>query len=350
MILCEKANEQMRPTRRSKIVWKALLVVFVFGILPPTQAQKHIKQNPKEGKSDLPAVIWRDPGNISRLSLVYGAGGREHAPDPNGRYTFENEDMNGTSPKFYVKDSNGVRWQIKLGAEPQSETAATRLVWAAGYFVDEDYYLAEVKVEGLPELSRGRHFVVNGDLVRGARLKRKDKKIRKIGNWDWFSNPFNGTRELNGLRIMMALINNWDLKEVNNWVYKVDGEQRYVVSDLGATFGKTGNSITRSKSDAEGYIKAKFINKATDDEVDFEMRSRPFLAAVVNVPNYKQRTKMQEITKNIPRADAKWLGHLLGRLTEQQIRDCFRSAGYTPEEVDGYASEVQKRIEELNAL
>ena len=201
-----------------------------------------------------------------------------------------------------------------------------------------------VKVEGLPELRRGQQFVINGDLVRGARLKRKDKKIKKIGNWDWFKNPFDGTRELNGLRVMMALINNWDLKEVNNWVYKVDGEQRYVVSDLGATFGKTGNSISRSKSDPEGYMKTKFIDKANDDEVDFEMRSRPFLPTVVNVPNYKQRTKMQEITKNIPRADAKWLGHLLGQLTEQQIRDCFRAAGYSAAEVDGYAREVQQRI------
>ncbi len=340
----------MRQTQRLKIVSAVLPVVLIFGILPPTQVQKHIKQKPKEGKSDLPAVIWRDPGNISTLNLVYGAGGREHAPDPNGRYTFEDEDMNGTSPKFYVKDSNGVRWQIKLGAEPESETAATRLVWAAGYFVDEDYYLAEVKVEGLPELRRGQRFVVNGDLVRGVRLKRKDKKIEKSGNWDWFKNPFIGTRELNGLRVMMALINNWDLKEVNNRVYKVDGEQHYVVSDLGATFGKTGNSISRSKSDPEGYMKTKFIDKVTDDEVDFEMRSRPFLPTVVNVPNYKQRTKMQEISKNIPRADAKWLGHLLGQLTAQQIRDCFRTAGYPPEEVNRYASEVQKRIGELNAL
>jgi hypothetical protein len=340
----------MRPTPRPTIVSKVLLVALIFGVLPPTQAQKHIKQKPKEGKSDLPAVIWRDPGNISALNLVYGVGGKEHAPDPNGRYTFENEDMNGTSPKFYVKDSNGVRWQIKLGAEPESETAATRLVWAVGYFVDEDYYLAEVKVEGLPELRRGQQFVSNGDLVRGARLKRKDKKSKKIGNWNWFKNPFDGTRELNGLRVMMALINNWDLKEVNNWVYKVDGEQRYVVSDLGATFGKTGNSISRSKSDPEGYMKTRFIDKVNDDEVDFEMRSRPFLPTVVNVPNYKQRTKMQEITKNIPRADAKWLGHLLEQLTEQQIRDCFRTAGYTPEEVAGYAREVQQRIGELNAL
>ena len=41
---------------------------------------------------------------------------------------------------------------------------------------------------------------------------------------------------MSGLRIMMALMNNWDLKSANNSVYAVEGESpRYVVSDLGAT-------------------------------------------------------------------------------------------------------------------
>ena len=40
----------------------------------------------------------------------------------------------------------------------------------------------------------------------------------------------------------MALINNWDLKEINNAIYDEKGQgPRYVVSDLGATFGETGN-------------------------------------------------------------------------------------------------------------
>jgi hypothetical protein len=331
------------------MVWKtALLLLFLSVSL--SSAQKHQKEKAKDRKSDLPTVLWRDPGNISSLNLIYGAGGSEHAPDLNGSFTFEKEDMNGTSPKFYMKDSNGVRWQIKLGAEPESETAATRLLWAVGYFVDEDYYLPEVKVEGLPQLRRGQNYITNGNLVRGARLKRKDKQVEKLGNWDWFKNPFTGTRVLNGLRVMMALVINWDLKEVNPAMYEVQGEQRYLVSDLGASFGKTGNSIGRSKSDPEGFEKSKFIEKQDADEVDFEMKSRPFLPTVVNLPNYRQRTKMQEITKKIPRADAKWLGQMLAQLSEEQIRDCFRSAGYTPEEVNGYASEVQKRIGELNAL
>jgi hypothetical protein len=59
---------------------------------------------------------------------------------------------------------------------------------------------------------------------------------------------------------------------------------------------------------------------------------------------------MKNVTKHIPPADAKWLGRLLGQLSEEQIRDCFRAAGYTDDEVNGYATEVQKRIAALNAL
>jgi hypothetical protein len=326
------------------------IVSILVSVSIPAASQKPEKQRGRDGAADLPAAIWRDPGNISTLNLLYGAGGSEHAPNPNGTYTFEEEDMHGTSPKFDVKDGRGVVWRIKLGQEPQAETAATRLLWAAGYFVDEDYYLPEVKVEGLPKLHRGQEFVTEGGIVRKVRLKRKDKNIKKIGNWEWFKNPFVGTKELNGLRGMMALLNNWDLKTINNAIYEVNGEQRYLVSDVGATFGKTGNSISRSKSNLKDYDDSKFIQKETSSEVDFALRSRPFFLTAVNVDNYENRTKMENITRHIPRTDAKWLGQWLSQLSEEQIRDCFRAGGYTPEEVDGYAKEVHERIAALNAL
>ena len=66
------------------------------------------------------------------------------------------------------------------------------------------------------------------------------EKERK--GWNWYENPVKGTREFNGLRVSMALINNWDLKTENNSVYDLgNGRQRYVVADLGASFGRTGS-------------------------------------------------------------------------------------------------------------
>ena len=155
-------------------------------------------------------------------------------------------------PNLTSTDENGVEWKVKLGEEPQAETAATRLLWAAGYFVDEDYYLADLKVEGLPKLSRGQSWVSADGTVQRARLERKVKNIEKLGTWDWFHNQCGPTKEMNGLRVMMAFVNNWDLKAVNNTLEEVDGQRRCVVTDMGATFGKTGETLYPVQECGEG--------------------------------------------------------------------------------------------------
>jgi hypothetical protein len=293
------------------------------------------------------AAVWIDRGDVASLNLLYGAGGQAHQPA--GKFTFVKEDKQGSAPKFEVVDEQGTRWKVKLGEEVKSETAASRLVWAAGYFTDEDYYLPELRVEKMPKLDRGREFVSADGVVRGARLERNVKGQKKSGNWSWFKNPFVGTKELNGLRVMMALINNWDLKEINNAVYTEAGKgPRYVVSDLGATFGETGNTVTRSKSNPGDYSDSQFIQKVTPEHVDFVLSSRPLFITAIDVPNYASRTHMQDIVKEIPVADARWLGKLLEPLSDEQLRDCFRAAGYSPEDVEKNAAAVKERIRDLN--
>jgi hypothetical protein len=310
----------------------------------------HTTNQQTRGNTSLRAVIWRDPGRVASLNLLYGAGGRQHAPDPKGRFTFLKEDTLATSPKFDVVDRQGVEWKVKLGEEPQSETAAARFLWAAGYFVDEDYYLPQFTVTGAPKLHRGEEFVSPDGTIRGARFERKLNDTEKHGTWDWFENPFANTRELNGLRIMMALLNNWDLKDVNNSIYETRGQRRYVVTDLGASFGNTGNTLTRSKSAPQEYADSKFVEKTTSASVDFVLHSRPFFLTAIDVPNYQMRTRIEAITKLIPRADAKWLGRRLSMLSDAQIGDGFRAGGYTSAEVSIYTRAVRQRIGQLNAL
>lgn len=303
-----------------------------------------------EARTPKPVVIWHETIDVNQLNLIYGAGGKEDAPSPNAKYTFRKEDESGSNPKFDVQDDKGIRWRVKLGPEPRAETAATRLLFAAGYFVDEDYYVEDLRVEGLPKLHRGQSFVSEDGIVHGARLERRMKEVKKLGNWEWMKNPFVGSKELNGLRVMMALVNNWDLKTENNAIYQLDDQTEYAVSDVGATFGKTGNPSVRSKSKLKDYEDSKFIEKTKGDHVDFVLHSRPLFIAAVNIPNYHERSAMEGITKDIPGADAKWLGQRLAQLTEEQIRDCFRAGGYSQEEVEGYARVVKNRIAELNAL
>lgn len=293
------------------------------------------------------SALWSDRGNAAALDILNGPGGKESQPGTSFKFIEESE--SGTSPKFIVEDENGVRWKVKLGLEVKSETAATRLVWAAGYFVDQDYYRKEIRVQGMKKLSRGKEYISSGELVREARLERQGVG-KKLNSWSWRHNPFVGTREFNGLRVMMAFINNWDLKEINNGIYDMNGEQRYAVGDLGASLGRTGNNFGRSRGVMKDYVESKFVKRVKPGYVDFVMHSRPFFLTIVNFPYYRMRTRMERVAKHIPIEDARWIGNLLGQLSAEQIRDCFRAGGFSPEEVEGYAGIVMQRIETLKKL
>jgi hypothetical protein len=297
-------------------------------------------------------TLWADPGDIQTRNLFFGPGGQDHQPK-GSTFTFVDEDMDGSNPKYNVKDEAGVKWKIKLGAEAKPETAATRLVWAVGYFANEDYFLPTLHVTGLPShLHRGGNLVGPGGAMQNARLKRHLKGEEKVGNWAWRDDPFAHTREWNGLRVMMALISNWDLKDENNAIYEQGPERVYLVSDLGASFGTTGfNPVQEtSKGNLNNYAHAHFITKKTREYVDFGVPSRPAFFVFFNPVETFPRIKMRWIGKRIPRSDARWMGQMLAKLSPSQIRDAFRASGYSPEETEGFAQVVEKRIGELTAL
>jgi hypothetical protein len=202
-----------------------------------------------------------------------------------------------------------VKWKIKLGAEAKPEVAASRLVWAAGYFTAEDYYLPELKVTGMPaRLHRGKQFIAADGTMRSARLQRMDQSEDKSGNWPWKGGAFDGSRELNGLRVLMALINDWDLKDVNNKVQGkkiagIDGtkEEVYFVSDLGASFGPTGivPGKSRSRGNLSAYRNSKFVTKITGSYVDFATPSRATWLEVFNPPQYFMRLHLRAVGRHI---------------------------------------------------
>ncbi|HWW85825.1 MAG TPA: hypothetical protein VNZ26_19645 [Vicinamibacterales bacterium] len=301
-------------------------------------------------------VLWREPTDINHRDLFYGPGGEEHQPPT--IFTFVSEDLDGSNPKVNVRDATGMRWKIKLGAEVRPETVASRLVWAVGYFADEDYFLREVHVSQMPaHLHRGQHLVGRDGTLRDVRLKREPEDRKKIDNWQWRENPFSGTRELNGLRVLMAVINNYDLKDVNNAIRgdkrsrSAESELVYEVSDLGSSFGSAGLERTdRSKGNLEVYRRTPFIKRMAPDEVDFSVPRRADWIVLVNAPEFFMRLRLRWIGHQIPRDDARWMGHLLAQLSADQIRDAFKAAGYSPEDINGFTAALESRIAQLNQL
>ncbi len=334
---------------------RVLGLVLLFSLAHPLPAQDQARQKlPPPGAPPPAGTLWTEPGDIASRNLYYGSGGE--GGQPRGVMTFLKEDLAGSSPKFDVVDEAGTKWKVKLGPEAAPETAASRLLWAVGYTTTEDYFVPALKVEGLPpHLQRGQNFVGADGVVHNARLKRAPEDMKKAGAWKWKGSPLRGTREFDGLRVMMALMNNWDLKDSNNAIYQGGpdpSQQAYIVSDLGASFGTSGRSWTqqRSKGNLRSYGNSRFIVQVTDEYVDFAAPATPVPILFFDFSDFVSRVRMRWIGRHISRAHARWMGDLLAQLSPRQICDAFRAAGYSPPQAEGFARIVEERIAELEQL
>jgi hypothetical protein len=53
---------------------------------------------------------------------------------------------------------------------------------------------------------------------------------------------------------------------------------------------------------------------------------------------------------NIPVEDARWMGAQLARLSDAQLRDAFRAAGYEPDLAARYITKLREKIQQGQAL
>ena len=342
--------------RKPTLVFRSTLL-FAFSLLIFEDVFTQSKRDRTSKDPATRALLWQNPGNIAGRDLLYGPGSPEMAPV--GPFTFVKEDKSGESPKFEVRDGRGDSWTIKLGPEAQSETVSTRLVWAVGYFAEEAYYFDEVRVNNLPRLSRGRDYVV-GDTVRGARFEPKRRNMERGSTWDWRNNPFEDTRELSGLKVLMILLNNFDAHAGNNRIIYVDGpsgrETRYYVSDLGATLGRAGGlGGTRTKNDLTDFLSTKFVRgvDARDGVVEFDYDTRPRGLGHLSVLHpfyYREQVNKEKAMRGIPITHARWIGSLLSQLSDEQLRDAFRAANYSEGVRESYVSALRERINQLTEL
>lgn len=302
-----------------KITFLMMLLVALSGTfnLPGLAQDKDKKKKVYTGT----AIMWREPTDIESRNLLLGAGGEAMKPDISS-VTFIEKKTGGYSTKYRVRDAAGNEWIAKLGKEAQPDTAANRLLWAVGYETEVAYLV--------PSLN-----IIGKGTFENVRLEARPNDVKRTGEWRWEDNPFKGKPEMQGLKIMMAVINNWDMKDSNNEILATKGqttggELRYIVSDLGGTFGKTGGFFARSRNKPSDYVKAEFVKAVKGDLIDF---------------NYggKNQKLFEDLTVN----DAKWIAGWLSRLSDEQIKDAFRAANYKPEEVESLARAVRERIDAL---
>ena len=303
---------------------------------PQEEKKDDKKEEKKEAMQQGTPVLWQEPSDIASRNLLTGPGGDAMKPDLS-QVIWEETMTEGYSVKWRVRDAAGRKWVVKVGNESQPETAATRLVWAAGYPTEINYLVPCVKIVNAPKPQK-KVERCEGKGFANVRFEARPEDYKRLDNWSWDKNPFAGTKEFAGLVVLMALVNNWDLKDTNNKLIYVPGENgsgelRYVISDLGATFGKTGNFITHSRNEPKKYIKSSFVEKIEGDRVKFDYSG-----------------KKGSLFDNVTVEQAKWIGDLLSQLSEEQVKDAFRAGNYKPDEVEALAQEVLGRINALHSL
>jgi hypothetical protein len=345
----------LNAMKDAAVMHKRILAVMMIAGLCGAHAPSYGAERTPVRSSPGPRVIWKNPGDVASRDLYYGSGGRERRP--RGGFTFVSEDSGGTTPKLVVRDQAGVTWRVKLGPEAKAETAATRLMWAAGYYTDDDYVVRQFRVKGMPQLRRGQKFVNKAGIVEYGRFERSHRDARYAGHWDWKENPFVGTRELNGLKVMMALLNNWDLKDSNTTIYALGSPASptlvYLVGDVGASFGKPNYMIPSGKSKPAVYAKSKFVTDVERKTVDFNAPGTAPLLSPFFLPHMidtAMRTGQRDLTRDIPRSHARWIGSILSRLSDRQLRAAFEGAGYDVSEVKTLTAATRSRIQMLQRL
>jgi len=299
-----------------------ILTLGVFAASPIAAQQKNNSQDKAAAQNTGKAVLW-EPVDPAHLDLFNGPGGEEMRPDLS-KIEFIKEEKNGHNKKFRIKDGSGRTWVAKLGREAQPETAAVRLLHGLGYKTEVNYLVPSITIPG-----KGT--------FENVRLEARPDNVERLEEWKWKDNPFVGTKELQGLKMMMVFLSNWDVLDLQNKVLDVGGENHYIVSDLGATFGKLGNNnlpviyrLGRKTGSPEHYSKTELVREVEDGEVKLAYKG-----------------KNRGLFKDFTVEDARWLAERFEKLSDAQIADAFRAAHYSPQEVATYVVAVRGKIREL---
>jgi hypothetical protein len=289
-------------------------------------------------------ILWHDPGPIQALDFWWGPGGRENAPAP--PFSFVKEDLSGSKAKVNVVDRNGRHWNVKFGPEVPGECFGSRMMWAAGYFIEPAYFVPEGRIEGVKDLSkRAREAIGKDGAFQNARFQLRTPAFKFVDdhNWAWTNNPFLGTHELAGLKILIMLVSNWDNKDasdaddgINTAIFERQTDPRYVYTftDWGESMGGWGFHINRKPWSCE------LFTSETDN----------FVSVVDGEIRWGYVGRHATFKKGITPDDIRWILQYIGRLTDRQLSDGLRASGATPEESECFTAALRRRIDMLRAV
>jgi hypothetical protein len=191
-----------------------------------------------------------------------------------------------------------------------------------------------------------RVLLGNGRFVKARFQARGQQNFEFLDKsaWRWSENPFVGTRELAGLKVLMMLLSNWDAKDgrpgedSNDAVFRVVLNGRpelfYGVFDWGAGLGYWGGPLRRDQGDCSGY---------THDTPNFVRRTAHGLEWGF------QGKHADEIKRDVTVEHVRWLLPYLQRITPDEMRAAFKASGATDRQAGCWIYSIEDRVRQLTA-
>jgi hypothetical protein len=301
-----------------------------------------------------PQLLWveahrirREPPTSRARDLRDGPGGADLRPAP--PFHFVEEHHSGSQACVGVRDSRDRLWRVKWGHEARPEAFAARYVWACGYFAETTHFVPAGRIEGAHGLRRAGSCIAEDGGFTDARFELEDGTVRMLFNehsWAWDDNPFVGTRELSGLKMLVMLLANWDTKDrrdvsrgSNTGIFEHRDrfwghEAHYLITDWGGAMGKWGTTVvSRGRWDVDGFEAqtAKFVTGVTDGYVNFAYQG--------------QRTA--DVARGITVSHARWFHRYASRLTEGPLREALSACGATADEATRFARALVERVRQI---
>ena len=298
------------------------------------QGQRHL--SPETHRVPDRAELWVDPIDLASRDFFNGPWGAGRAPDATAIYTFVEPKKSGTNPGMTVRDPAGREWKVKQppltgrGAEGPIEVVLSRVLSGIGYHQPPVYYLPSFL------LTRGNGAA---ERVAGGRFRLSLKNLKERDEWSWMENPFAGTRELNGLLVILLMFNSSDLKRSNNSLYEytppgAEQSQRwFVVRDLGTALGSTAR-VTPLRGNLNAFESLGFIKYVENGSVVFDYHG----------------LHQELFDRRITPDDVVWAARLLARVSTTQWADAFRAGGYTPDVSSRFITRLKEKVEDGLAL
>ena len=257
----------------------------------------------------------------------------------------------GTQPKLFVRDEKGSNWNVKFGSEVRSEAFSWRIVRACGYFAEQNFFVPDGLFAGLPrKLQRSSTSIQPDGSFKNGRFQLRSPRIRFIPKrpWHWTDNPFHNTPELNGLKMLLMLLSNFDNKDSRVGDAGGPNTGRFLLvtregkvsivfafTDWGSTMGKWGHLSGQSDWDCAGFTAQtpELVKGIHDGRVLFGFEG--------HIPDFND---------GITPTDVRWLTDRLGRITDAQIRAGLAASGATIAEVECFSKALRNRVAALMAI